>query len=175
MNAAYFPLSGRRKRAAGFSLIEVLFAIVIMGVGILGILSLFGNGLTFTSASQNTTAAAMTAQSLAGRVVTDVDTATPPNHPYLDRIVMGKSWVQDATGTPVPVRFDGANADNDLWWSCRASKNPMNPAAFDDPTKDNAAQPYPTGLYQIAVFVYRNYKAGKQPVAVYTTLVTAGY
>jgi prepilin-type N-terminal cleavage/methylation domain-containing protein len=159
----------------GFSLIEVLFAIVIMGVGVLGILSLFANGLTWTSASQNTTNAAVTAQSLAGRIVSEVDTNTPPGHPFLDRIVQGKSWIQDGTNGPIPVRFDGANADNDLWWSCRASKLPMNPDSYDDPSKDNVAKPYPDGLYQIAVFVYRNYKAGKPPVAVYTTLVTAGY
>lgn len=159
----------------GFSLIEVLFAIVIMGIGVLGILSLFGNGLTWTSASQNTTNAAVTAQSLAGRVVSEVDGNVPPGHPFLDRMVQGKTWIQDGTNGPIPVRFDGANADNDLWWSCRASRNPMSPDAYDDPTKDNAASPYPAGLYQIAVFVYRNYKTGKAPVAVYTTLVTAGY
>jgi hypothetical protein len=31
------------------------------------------------------------------------------------------------------------------------------------------------GLYQVAIAVYRNWKAGKEPVVVYTTFVTAGY
>jgi hypothetical protein len=62
-----------------------------------------------------------------------------------------------------------------LYWNCRASHKPMDP--------DNLAQDlaggidYPPGLFQIAIFVYRNYKpgSGKDPIAVYTTLVTAGY
>lgn len=158
-----------------FSLIEVLFAIAIMGVAIIGILSLFTTGLVSSAASQNLTSAATTAQSIAARVVSEVDTATPPGHPFLDRIVAGNSWIQDASNSATPVLVDAANPDSDLYWSCRVSKNPMNPNSYDDPTKDDTTAPLSPGLFQIAIFIYRNYKAGKAPVTVYTTLVTAGY
>ena len=169
------PPAPRGGPLRAFSLIEVLFAIAIMGIAIIGILSLFTTGLVSSSASQNLTTAASTAQSLAARVTTEVDGSTPPGHPFLDRIIQGKSWIQDNSNSNVPALVDTANPDSDLFWSCRVSKNLMNPNSYDDPTKDDATQPYTTGLFQIAVFVYRNYKPGKTPVTVYTTLVTAGY
>ena len=158
-----------------FSLIEVLFAIAIMGIAIIGILSLFTTGLVSSSASQNLTSAATPAQSLAARVSAEVDAATPPNHPFLDRIVLGKTWIQDNSDSFVPVLVDAANPDSDLYWSCRVSKNSMNPNSYDDPSKDDATKPLAAGLFQVAIFVYRNYKPGKAPVTVFTTLVTAGY
>lgn len=159
----------------GFSLIEVLFAIVIMGVGVLGIISLFSSGLLSFSSSQNSTTAAIAARTVATRIISEVDPNNPQSHPYLDRIVAGKSWIHDTSNASTPVPINPGTPGDDLWWSCRSSSGVMNPDFLADPAHDDVSQPRPAGLYQIAIFVYRNYKPGKEPVASYTTLVTAGY
>jgi type II secretory pathway pseudopilin PulG len=187
---------GMRPGSGGFSLIEVLFAIGMLGIGIVGILSLFTTGLSAASWAGNTTSAAMEAQSLYTRIVSEVDVQN--KRVFLNRINdpdnpsakdPKSDWIHDDTNSETPVKVDQwlvdtgkvpGNEMRELYWSCRVSKYPMD---LEDPlnlTKDGdkktpALTILPNGLYQIAIAVYRNYKPGKEPVVVYTTYVTAGY
>jgi prepilin-type N-terminal cleavage/methylation domain-containing protein len=161
-----------RRRTQGFSLLEVLFAIAIMAIGLISILKLFTTGVQASNDSRNTSSAALVAQSLAGRIGTEVDNGTPPQFVFLSRILAGKEWIQSPSGAADPILV---STDSDLFWSCRASHKQMDP---DNLAKDlSSGTDYAPGLYQVAIFVYRNYKpgSGKDPIAVYTTFVTAGY
>jgi len=175
------------KGTSGFSLIEVLFAIGMLGIGIVGILSLFTTGISAAAWSQNTTSAAMEAQSLYTRILSETDSngqriflnriADPKAPPPPD--APSKEWIQSDANSKTPVKVD---PDRDLWWSCRVSKFQMN---LDDPMdggkdlKTAPNKPLPYGLYQLAIAVYRNTKetwtSEKPPIVVYTTYVSAGY
>ena len=177
-----------RRCQRGFSLLELLFAIAIMGFGIMGILSVFVTGLSAASWSQNSTTGAVEAQTLAAKIASDVDAGG--NFIYLNRIEAPNSvafpnnqWIHTAGNTPDPVLVDpdalfpgdATKAKTDLWWQCRVSVFPMDKKDPLDSTKDDKTLgAYPRGLYQIAVAVYRNVKPGKtkKPMATYTTLVT---
>jgi Tfp pilus assembly protein PilV len=178
---AHRPFKGARSSLAsvsGFSLLEVLFAIAMLAVGIGGLLSLFTAGITAASDSGNMTAAALEAQTLATRIATEVEEVpvdggkkgeTATQKVFLERIVKGKEWIHTASNSQPPVLID---PKRDYWWQCRARNVPLDP---DDLFKDDASNktPYPPGLYQIVIGIYRNYKLGKRPIAVYTTLVRA--
>lgn len=182
----------RSRNASGFSLIEVLFAIGMLGVGIVAILSLFTTGIASAAYSGNLTTAAMEAQSLFTRVISEVTPAPPPplTRTFLYRMAnssdngggnVDTSWIQSSNkDDSTPVKVD---QNRDLFWNCRASKNPMSLDSPLDSSKDDKKTTYPKGLYQISIAVYRNVKPGswptilstppKDPVVVYTTLVTA--
>ncbi len=175
--------AGRARARGGFSLIEVLFAIGMLGIGIVGILALFTTGISAAAWSGNMTSAAMEAQSLYTRVISEVDPVSgkrkfltminDPDNPT----VTPPDWIHNTTNSPAPELVDDGR---DLWWQCRVSKFPMDKEeplnkAKDGNNKAPAEQQLPNGLYQIAISVYRNYKNGKDPVVVYTTFVTAGY
>jgi prepilin-type N-terminal cleavage/methylation domain-containing protein len=174
------------RRARGFSLIEVIFAIAMLGIGIVGILSLFTAGLTSASKSQNSSNASMEVQSLLTRILTESDSTKPvAKRKVLDYIHMAgeapglkkNEWIQfdenmSFTGANKAVRIDSRR---DLFWKCRclpvkSDKDvtgnvvdwfpPMNP---DDPL-DTAYQDksvsgnYVNGLYEIAIAIYRTQK-----------------
>jgi type II secretory pathway pseudopilin PulG len=174
----------RRRVSAGFSLIEVLFAIGMLGIGIVGILVLFTTGISAAAWSGNMTSAAMEAQSLYTRVISEVDTngkrkflcrINDPDNPTV--VDPDHEWIHNTSDTSPPELIDNGR---DLWWQCRVAKYPMDKEEPMNPAKDGKfkapAEPIlPNGLYQIAIAVYRNYKDGKDPVVVYTTFVTAGY
>ncbi|MGD0088955.1 MAG: hypothetical protein ABSE73_03475 [Planctomycetota bacterium] len=183
------PRQPRRQCTDGFSLVEVMFAIGMLGIGIVGVLSLFTTGIQAAAWSNNMTAASMEAQSLYTQVMAEVDPAG--NRIYLCRIDDPKNpvaqkpanyWIHTDSGSgrqwldPVLV-----SPDMDWWWQCRVSKYPMDPDDPLDYTKDADqvnpnATPYPIGLYQIAIAVYRNWKPpGKPAIVVFTTFVIAGY
>lgn len=186
MNQMQTTIARKRSRA-GFSLIEVLFAIGMLGIGIVGILSLFTTGISAAAWSQNTTSAAMEAQSLYTRILSETD--NNGNRIFLNRIADPKSpppptkpskeWIHSENGGETPVKIDN---DRELWWTCRVSKYQMD---LDDPmdkAKDKMKPPYtalPYGLYQICIAVYRNtnevWKSDKPPIVTYTTYVSAGY
>src|SRR5258708_37122152 len=63
--------AGMARPPRGFSLIEILFAIGMLGVGIVAILSLFTTGIASAKWSGYTTNAAMQAQALYARVVSE--------------------------------------------------------------------------------------------------------
>ena len=176
------------RRAQGFSLIELLFAIALMGIGIIGILSVFLTGLASASWAGNSTVGSIEAQTLLTKITSETDAGG--NHVYLDRIQTAASvtfpeneWIHASGNTPAPVLIDPnvmfatdqSKAQTDLWWQCRVSAFPMDEKEPLDSTKDDKSfGPYPRGLYQIAIAVYRNVKPGgkKKPLSVYTTLIT---
>jgi len=61
------------RRPSGFSLIEVIFAIAMLGIGIVGVLSLFTAGLSSASKSQNAATSSMEVQSLLTRILSESD------------------------------------------------------------------------------------------------------
>lgn len=173
----------RRRGAGGFSLIEVLFAIGMLGIGIVGVLSLFTTGISAAAWSGNMSTAAMQAQSLYTRVVAEVDSNGVRR--FLKRINdpstlndPDQEWIQTDQGDQKdPVRVE---EDSDWWWAARVTKYQMDADDPLDGTKDADkidpnAKKFPMGLYQVAIAVYRSWKPGKPPVVVYTTFVTAGY
>ena len=177
-----------RRHTSGFTMIELLFAIAIMGIGVIGILSVFLTGLASAAWAGNSTVGSIEAQTLLTKITSETDAGG--NHVYLDRIQVAGStvfpeneWIQAAGNTVAPVLIDPnasfvndqSKAQTDLWWQCRVSQFPMDEADPLDATKDDKLQgPYPRGLYQIAIAVYRNVKPGAKlkPLSVYTTLIT---
>jgi hypothetical protein len=163
-----------------------MFAIGMLAIGIVGVLSLFTTGIQAAAWSNNMTAAAMEAQSLYTRVVSETDDRG--NRVFLCRIKdpanplsadPANEWIQ-ADGSqkdPVPTVPDGE------WsWQCRVTKGAMDPqtpldGSQDDRIKNPMAKEFPTGLYEIAIAVYRRWSSDrpKPPVVVFTTFVTAGY
>jgi len=121
----------------GFSLIEVIFAIAMLSVGIMGILSLFTTGIARATWAANMTTASMEAQSLVTRLMSETDGQArrikwpsafrgtdqgqgPPHVP--DRVRPVHPGHLDANGKPSikggtkPVRLTPiAN----LFWVCR--------------------------------------------------------
>lgn len=176
------PRRGRAPRHGGFSLIEVLFAISILAVGIVGILSLFTSGISAAAWSGNMTTAAMEAQSLYTRVVSEVDAnndriflrrIADPKIPF-PRNLPDNEWIHtDGGSVSDPVLVD---PDREWWWQCRVTKYPMDlDSPLDSRIDLTGGKEFPFGLYQIAIAVYRNWKPGKAPVVTYTTFVSAGY
>jgi prepilin-type N-terminal cleavage/methylation domain-containing protein len=173
----------RRRRKAGFTLIEILFAIAILGVGIVGILSLFISGISAASWANSRSAAAMQAQSMFGQVVAATDPAAPTKRLYIERMKLkffgAGNWLSnaplsgwfhnagDSDATPVAVA-----AGSDFYWQCLAANymlakdNPLN-ATVPPGSKTNAA-----GLVEVVIAIYKNYKPGKEPISVYATLIT---
>lgn len=195
------------RRTSGFSLIEVIFAIAMLGIGIVGILSLFTAGLASASRSQNSSNASMEVQSLVTRILTESDNAKPvAKRIVLDRIhkptdAAGSNaheWIHFDENMAFssgikPVRID---RNRDLFWKCRckpvhsdrdAKGNivdwypPMSP---DDPFSTSyqdksQSREFVNGLYEIAIGIYRSQKEDipdtQQPIAIYTTFITAGF
>ena len=172
-----------RSRPSGFSLIEVIFAIAMLGIGIVGILSLFTAGLTSASRSQNSSSASMEVQSLLTRILTESDATKPvAKRIVLDHIHLAGNppgdnlheWIHfdenmNFSDSDKAVRID---SKRDLFWKCRckpvhsdkdASGNivdwyaPMNPDdPFDTSYSDKSTSPnFVNGLYEIAIAVYR--------------------
>ena len=174
------------RRSSGFSLIEVIFAIAMLGIGIVGILSLFTAGLASASNSQNSSNAAMEVQSLVTRILTESDNAKP----VAKRIVLDRIHkVGDAPGSNPHewIHFDEAMAfassskpmridkNRDLFWKCRCKPvhsdrdvkgnivdwyPPMSPDdPFNTQYQDKSKSPdFVNGLYEIAIGVYRSQK-----------------
>jgi prepilin-type N-terminal cleavage/methylation domain-containing protein len=176
-----------RRRGAGFTLIEILFAIAILGVGIVGILSLFISGISAASWANSRSAAAMQAQSMFGQVLAATDPVAPTKRLYLERMkkkffnTVTSNWitdpavmtawvhnVSDSDATPVAVV-----PGSDFYWQCLSANYML---AKDDPL--NATLPVPApkvnaaGLVEVVIAVYKSYRPGKPPISVYATLLT---
>ena len=124
-----------RRKPSGFSLIEVIFAIAMLGIGIVGVLSLFTAGLTSASKAANSSSASMEVQSLLTRILTesDGDGTKPVSHRLvLDRInVAGNPpgsnlhpWIHFETKTDGTITFSDSekpariDPKRDLFWKC---------------------------------------------------------
>ncbi len=172
----------------GFSLIEVLFAIAILGFGVMGLLSVFSAGISAAAWANNLTSASVEAQTLAARVVAETDARG--SRVFLNRIQAtiaagpDNEWIHTSGNQPDPVLIDPdpsapndpSKAKSDLWWQCRVTGWVMDAKSPLDASKDDKTKLYQRGLYQVAIAVYRNWKPSSKakPVAVYTTLVMAG-
>jgi type IV pilus assembly protein PilV len=93
-----FKVTGRRAAAAGFSLVEVLVALVIIGIGMLGIAKLQALAYASTSTASLRSLAALEASSLAS--------AMHANRNYWAVLSAGFSY--QFTGTAAPVTTDSA-------------------------------------------------------------------
>jgi prepilin-type N-terminal cleavage/methylation domain-containing protein len=179
-----------RTRSAGFTLIEILFAIAILGVGIVGILSLFISGISAASWAGSRSAAAMEAQSMFGQVVSFEDPlpANAGKRLYLERMKSkfftappDSKWISDAklnvwvhnsggTVTPEPVA-----AGSDFSWQCLAANYMLpkdSPLTTDTGAKGASAKPNASGLVEVVIAIYKSYRPGKEPISVYSTLLT---
>lgn len=174
-----------------FTLVEVLFAIAILGVGIVGILSLFVSGVGAARWAGRRSGAAMQAQSLYSQILTYEDDAGVRVYPkkmqevfFLNtgawKTTPAMIWIQSL----VPGPYDATSHDpvqvspqSRFWWQCKVGNYMFNvddPLKLDDdkeatsdPTKQN-----PWGLVSLAIAVYQDWRQGKEPISVYTTLLT---
>lgn len=173
-----------RRRLRGFSLIEIIFAIAMLAIGIVGILSLFTTGIARATWAQNATGASMEVQSLVTRILTETtNDAKNPERIILKQIHAAGDppaeskveWIQfdenlKLSGTEKPVRVD---EKRDYWWKCRCRGvrsdrdvdgkvtdwyPPMNPDdPFDKGWVDKSKSPnFVNGLYEIAIAVYKS-------------------
>jgi prepilin-type N-terminal cleavage/methylation domain-containing protein len=124
------PTYRRRGTRRGFSLLEVIFAIAMLSIGIIGILSLFTTGISLASDSANLTAASMEAQSLLTRILSEtrgtgvnaervflkkINPGTKEKCPEYIQATFSKDGVKWGSGKE-PVLID---PDRDYWWVCR--------------------------------------------------------
>lgn len=160
-------MHGRTARHSGFSLNEALFAFGVLSVGLVAILALFTRGISTAAQTGNSTIASVEAQTLLARILTE--NASDGKRVFLERLKAGSNWIHSAEGAEAPALFDAAR---NLWWQCRASNKPLSQIAPLN-GEAQADENYPPGCYQIVIAVYRDYRAGRFPVAIYTTLVSA--
>ena len=102
----------RRTAQRGFTILEILIALVVLGIGILGIVALFPVGIKSTSGSVNDSNAAMLADSVYSALLSAFRTSSP-----------------EAVDPAVRICHDG----------CPASQNYS--YAFNRPTTPNPAGP----------------------------------
>ncbi len=173
-----------RPQPHGFSLIEIIFAIAMLAIGIVGILSLFTTGIARATWAQNATGASMEVQSLVTRILSE--TGSDPRN--TDRLILkqihvagdppGESkveWIQFDENLKLgsgdkPVRVD---EKRDYWWKCRCRGvrsdrdadgkvvdwyPPMSPDdPFDKTYTDKSKSPnFVNGLYEIAIAIYKS-------------------
>jgi type II secretory pathway pseudopilin PulG len=194
MNLKTIARAGRAATAGqggAFTLVEVLFAIAILGVGIVGILSLFVSGVGAARWAGRRSGAAMQAQSLYSQILTYEDNAGLRVYPkkmqetFFEATGAWKKtpamiWVQSL----VPGPYDANSRDpvqvseqSRFWWQCKVGNYMFNvddPLKLDDDkeaTNDTTKQ-NPWGLVSIAIAVYQDWREGKEPISVYTTLLT---
>lgn len=203
---------GRQDKARsehGFTLVEVLFAMAILGVGIVGILSLFVSGINMAGWAGNRSQASMETQSLYGQIISYSSTDTSISPPESKRLYIeimrtkfypgvagAYKWANgtnqaisiwlhqnaltDFTGAKTGPTFSDPviiSLGHDYWWKCRVAnymldkKDPMSTEADVD-TPELKAKINPPGLVSVAIAIYRQWKRGKEPLAVYTTLLS---
>lgn len=75
------PVFVRRSRQGGFTLIEVMVAIVILSFGLLGVAGLMVNGLQFTHSAQQRAAATQLAYDMIDRMRSNQAAASLPDNP----------------------------------------------------------------------------------------------
>ncbi len=123
-----------------------------------------------------------------GQVVAFEDPANAGKRLYLERMKVkfftappDSKWISDSklnvwvhnsggTATPEPVA-----PGSDFSWQCLAANymlpkdNPLNPNTTAPGT---SAKPNASGLVEVVIAIYKNYKPGKDPISVYSTLLT---
>jgi prepilin-type N-terminal cleavage/methylation domain-containing protein len=201
--ARFLLRPGRPRSIVGFTLVEVLFAIAILGVGIVGILTLFVSGINMAGWAGSRSQASMEAQSLYAQILSYCDNPTLPTLPkrfyieimrdkfypssgspaapkwaatptsiWIHQCIMGSA--SDRTGNsyknPIPI-----SSGHDYSWQCRVTNYMMDkkdPINVDPSPAPTAADINPPGLVEVALAIYKQWKPGKEALAVYTTLLS---
>lgn len=150
----------QQRRSSGFSLIEVIFAIAMLGIGIVGILSLFTAGLSSASKSQNSSIASMEVQSLLTRILTESDgdgtkavskrlvlehiNPTPVGNTFSQPGNNPHQWIQFETADNGTISFTDqekpcrVDTKRDLFWKCLCK-----PVHSDKDSNNNVVAWYP--------------------------------
>lgn len=182
---------GRTRSEAGFTLVEVLFAIAILGVGIVGILTLFVSGINMAGWAGSRSQASMESQSLYAQILSYCDNSATPKRYYIeimrDKFYPGNKWssspisiwihqcimgnATDRTGDAYryPIAI---SAGHDYYWQCRVTNYMMDKRDPIGTATPGTADINPPGLVEVALAIHKQWKAGKEALAVYTTLLS---
>lgn len=190
-----------RRSTSGFTLIEILLALAVLAIGMVGILALFPVGLDNSKRAINDTTSANIAESVKSAIVQAMrlkpsgtaevefihDGASsglkfnlPPTDP-IDSSNFERKVPKDATA--------GASAGKDVFWLGQAASAgyPANVEA-GDPSRDQqlsqwsfnflirpTTNPAVKNTYEVLIQVFRNFDesapAGERPVNTFTTIV----
>jgi prepilin-type N-terminal cleavage/methylation domain-containing protein len=202
---ARYGQPGKPRSGAGFTLVEVLFAIAILGVGIVGILTLFVSGINMAGWAGSRSQASMEAQSLYAQILSYVHPAPVAPHVANTRnyveVMRDKfypttagvpKWAGGGTpGTPISIWIQAYNfgtatdksgdayknpvpisLGHDYYWQCRVTNYMMDKKDPIGTATPATADINPPGLVEVALAIHKQWKPGKEALAVYTTLLS---
>lgn len=180
-------MNTRRNRTSGFTLIEILIALTVLVIGLVGILALFPVGIKSSKSAVEDSTTSILAESIKSSIIQSFRLAPPqpaggstPIQYYHDGVASGVEFsLPAAAGTPtwVPLNSTGSMA-GDFVFQVGADQNYPNDlpalAAADLEDADLDVNPYVQyffkfsidkvsaasvdNLYLIVMYIYRQYK-----------------
>jgi len=128
--AAPSTCPGRRRREAGFSLLEALLAATVLATGVLLVSQGFSLGARLAALGRQYTQAALLAQSELTELMLEENLATvEPEGEFTDSPLAGAHWsfALEDTGTPGLVRLTVTVAWGGLWGERQLSLSALRP------------------------------------------------
>ena len=146
------PVSSRASARAGFTMIEVLFAIMILALGLVMVAASFPVAIKWTRQDTNKTIGRLIATNALGIIETEyaptsfagINTSTPMPLPTLPSLI-DRTY---AFGTPSPYPDGGTTANSLYFWTALICQAPSQ-ATSTQP----AVQPQPT--YDLYILVFK--------------------
>ncbi|MBI4614224.1 MAG: prepilin-type N-terminal cleavage/methylation domain-containing protein [Planctomycetes bacterium] len=170
-------------RAAGFTLIEILIALSVLVVGLVGIFALFPVGMAASRGAVEDTSASILAESIQSSIVISVNQSKPgePIDYWHDGVPTGERFTLPVAGGPgasvqVPARdvfrvaqLPARTLPNSFGVVDEEDRSHYAQYAFNFSVRPSSSPAIDT-LYEFIIRVFRNYEVGtarEEPVLVF--------